>query len=76
MTQKLTAEPILLDRMLFRPDSEKYARFVELLEAARQPNAALRKRLLQQAITRQGHFNNTASVAPSPLMKDNAPGSI
>ncbi len=42
-------EETLLDRTLFRLDAETYARFVELLDAPPQPNAGLRKLLLQKA---------------------------
>jgi uncharacterized protein (DUF1778 family) len=50
MSEKMIpVEETLPDRTLFRVDSETYARFVELLDAPPQPNAGLRKLLLQKA---------------------------
>ena len=49
MSKKPTNEGTLLDRTLFRVNSETYARFVELLDAPPQPNPRLRKLLLQKA---------------------------
>jgi protein-S-isoprenylcysteine O-methyltransferase Ste14 len=45
----------MLDRALFRVESETYARFVDPLDAPPQPNARLRKLLLQKPRGSNGH---------------------